>query len=73
MPINISIMNIFFNTSNINTLLSLGYMVDAATNLEEGSIASQECVDEYRKELIDQNIGTYQVSIPRTVKKIGNM
>ena len=47
-------------------------MVDAATNLEEGSIASQECVDEYRKELIDQNIGTYQVSIPRTVKKIGN-
>lgn len=48
-------------------------MVDAATNLEEGSIASQERVDEYRKELIDQNIGTYQVSIPRTVKKIGNM
>ena len=62
-----------FNTDNIEILRSLGYAVDVATNFKEGSITSQERVDEYRQELKEQRIGTYQVPIPRSIKKVGNI
>lgn len=59
-----------FNTDNINILRSLGYSVDVATNFEDGSITSQERVNEYRKELKEQGIGTYQIPIPRSLKRV---
>lgn len=62
-----------FNTDNIRVLRSLGYSVDVAANFEEGSITSQERVNEYREELRAQNIGTYQIPIPRSIKKVGNI
>lgn len=58
-----------FNTDNTNILLSLGYKVDVATNFEEGSITSQERVNEYREELNKQGIDTFQIPIPRSIKK----
>lgn len=59
-----------FNTDNIEILCSLGYSVDVAANFKEGSITSQERVNEYRKELKDQGTGTYQIPIPRSVKRV---
>lgn len=62
-----------FNADNIRILQSLGYAVDVATNFEEGSITSQERVNEYREELKKLNIGTFQIPIPRSISKIGNI
>ena len=62
-----------FNADNIKILRSLGYSVDVATNFEEGSITSQARVDEYRNELKQQGIRTFQIPIPRSIKKIGNI
>lgn len=62
-----------FNADNIRILQSLGYAVDVATNFEEGSITSQERVNEYREELKKQNIGTFQIPIPRSITKISNI
>ncbi|MEY8375976.1 glycosyltransferase family 4 protein [Lachnospiraceae bacterium 56-18] len=62
-----------FNTDNINILRLHGYTVDVATNFKKGSITSQDRVDEYRNELKDQGIGTYQIPIPRSIKKINNI
>ena len=62
-----------FNTDNIRILHSLGFVVDVAANFEEGSITSQERVDEYREELKKQGIGVFQVPIPRSISKISNI
>ena len=62
-----------FNADNIKILRSLGYSVDVATNFEEGSITSQARVDEYRNELNQQGVRTFQIPIPRSIKKIGNI
>ena len=62
-----------FNADNIRILQSLGYAVDVATNFEEGSITSQERVNEYREELKKKNIGTFQIPIPRAISKIRNI
>lgn len=59
-----------FNMDNINILCSLGYSVDVATNFKEGSITSQDRVNDYRKELKEQGIGTYQIPIPRSIKRV---
>lgn len=62
-----------FNTDNIRILHSLGFVVDVAANFEEGSITSQERVDEYREELKKQGINVFQVPIPRSISKISNI
>lgn len=62
-----------FNTDNINILRSLGYSVDVAANFEEGSITSQNRVNKYRKELKEQGIGTYQIPIPRSLKRVNGI
>lgn len=59
-----------FNRDNIRILQELGYRVDVATNFEEGSITSQEHVDNYRKELAEQGIDAYQIPIPRSPKRV---
>ena len=62
-----------FNTDNIRILHSLGFVVDVAANFEEGSITSQERVDEYCEELKKQGISVFQVPIPRSISKISNI
>ena len=62
-----------FNADNIKILHLLGYKVDVATNFKEGSITSQARVNEYRNELKEQGIETYQIPIPRSIKKITNI
>lgn len=62
-----------FNTDNIKILQSLGYEVDVAANFKEGSITSKDRVNEYKDELKQQGIGIYQVPIPRSVKRIGDI
>lgn len=59
-----------FNADNINILIDLGYQVDVACNFKEGSITSQERVDEYKKELEERGIGTYQIPIPRSISRV---
>lgn len=59
-----------FNADNINILRDLGYQVDVACNFKEGSITSQDRVDEYKKELNEQGINTYQIPIPRSISRI---
>lgn len=59
-----------FNADNIKILRELGYKVDVACNFEEGSITSQERVDEYKKELNEQEISTYQIPIPRSISRL---
>lgn len=59
-----------FNMDNIKILKDLGYKVDVACNFEEGSITSQEMVNEFRKELEENGIHTYQLPIPRSVSKV---
>lgn len=62
-----------FNADNINILVDLGYQVDVSSNFENGSITSQERVDEYKQELIDRGINVYHTPIPRSISKIGDM
>lgn len=59
-----------FNMDNIKILKDLGYKVDVACNFEEGSITSQERVNEFRKQLEENGIHTYQLPIPRSVSKV---
>ena len=56
-----------FNMSNIKILNDLGYSVDVAANFDFGSITSQERVDEFKQELIDDGITVYNIRIPRRV------
>lgn len=62
-----------FNRDNIELLGNLGYKVDVAANFEEGSITSQERVDQYKKELNSNGIDVYHVDIPRSIFKIKNI
>ncbi len=59
-----------FNADNINILLELGYHIDVATNFEFGSITSQERVNEYKLELKNRGIDSYQVPIPRSLSMV---
>lgn len=59
-----------FNMENIKILQSLGYHVDVACNFEEGSITSKERVEEFKRELGNAGIKTFQIPIPRSIKKI---
>ena len=40
-----------FNMDNIQILQDLGYEVEVACNFKEGSITSQERIEEFKKEL----------------------
>lgn len=62
-----------FNMNNIKILKELGYEVDVACNFEDGSITSDERVSEFRKELIELGIKTYNIPIPRNVNKFNDI
>lgn len=58
-----------FNKDNIKILRDLGYKVDVAANFQEGSITSQERVNDFRNELKDLNIDSYDIPVPRDISK----
>lgn len=62
-----------FNTDNIRILRELGYDVDVAANFQEGSITSQERVNEYKCELEKSGIGVSDVPIPRSIFHVGEI
>ena len=62
-----------FNMGNINILKEMGYQVDVACNFEFGSSTSQERVNIFRQELIQNNIKPYHLPIPRDIKKLKKM
>lgn len=62
-----------FNMDNIAIQKKLLYQVDVATNFAFGSITDQDRVNEFRKELEDANINTYQIPIPRSLLKVGGI
>lgn len=62
-----------FNMDNISILKKLGYQVDVACNFKNGSITSQERVDEFRAELESDNIKTYHINIPRQITAVADI
>lgn len=62
-----------FNMDNINILQELGYTVDVACNFDEGSITSDERVEEFKQELEKRGIKCFNIPIPRDVKKINEI
>lgn len=48
----------------------MGYVVDVAANFDFGSITSQERVDKFKQELIDNNITVHNIRIPRKITDI---
>lgn len=56
-----------FNRDNIEILEGLGYSVDIAANFEEGSITSQDRVEQYRKELEEAGKSVFDIPFPRSI------
>ncbi|WP_181996153.1 glycosyltransferase [Bacteroides intestinalis] len=58
---------------NIRILKDFGCKVDVAANFQEGSITSQKRVDEFKNELIGQNINVLDVLILRNIFQISKI
>ena len=56
-----------FNRENISLLQTMGYEVDVACNFEVGNTSSEERVKRFRQELQKQEVGTFQLPIPRKI------
>ena len=59
-----------FNMENINILKNMGCNVDVAANFQNGSITSQQRVNEFKKELDTQGINVIDIPIPRSIFSI---
>ena len=62
-----------FNRDNIEILQNLGCTVDVAANFKEGSITSQQRVDEYKNELVEQGIDVIDIPIPRSIFQLSKI
>lgn len=62
-----------FNTENIAILKRLGCKVDVAANFREGSITSQQRVNEYKEELGEQQIEVIEIPVPRSIFQVSNI
>ena len=62
-----------FNMDNIEILKELGYQVDVACNFNFGSITSDSRVNEFKEELANAGIGTFNIPIPRSIFKINKI
>ena len=62
-----------FNMDNIEILKELGYQVDVACNFDFGSITSDSRVNEFKEELVNNGIGTFNIPIPRSIFKINKI
>lgn len=56
-----------FNAENIDILEDIGCYIEVAANFQEGSITSQQRVDEYKNELLQRGIVVHDVPIPRNI------
>lgn len=62
-----------FNMDNIHILQSLGFQVDVACNFKNGSITSNERVEELKKELRELGVNIHDIPIPRSMFKINDI
>ena len=62
-----------FNKDNLLVLEELGAKIDVCSNFQNGSITSQERVNEYRQELTDRGIEVIDLPCPRSIGKIGDI
>lgn len=56
-----------FNMENIKILLDLGYKVDVACNMEQGSSISAEKIDAMKQELEQLGVECIHVPVPRSI------
>lgn len=59
-----------FNMENIGLLLSLGYEVDVACNMEQGSSITDEKIAAMRQTLEEMGVRIYHIPIPRKVSAL---
>ena len=59
-----------FNKDNLLILEKLGVKIDVAANFQEGSITSQERVNEFRQELVCRDIEVIDIPCPRSIFRI---
>lgn len=62
-----------FNKDNILVLEKLNVSIDVAANFQNGSITSQDRVNEYKKELQTKNIEVIDIPCPRSVFRVGDI
>lgn len=62
-----------FNMDNIHILQSLGFQVDVACNFKNGSITSNERVEELKKELRELGVNIHDIPILRSMFKINDI
>lgn len=62
-----------FNKDNLLVLEELGANIDVCSNFQNGSITSQERVNEYRQELTERGIEVIDLPCPRSIGKIGDI
>ena len=62
-----------FNKDNLLVLEELGVKIDVCSNFQNGSITSQERVNEYRHELTERGIEVIDLPCPRNIGKIGDI
>lgn len=62
-----------FNKDNILILEDIGAKVDVAANFQNGSITSQERVDQFKSELLDKGIDVIDYPCPRSILKFGDI
>lgn len=62
-----------FNKDNLLVLEELGTRIDVCSNFKNGSITSQERVDEYRQELTERGIEVIDLPCPRSIGKISDI
>lgn len=62
-----------FNMGNIRLLLSMGYEVDVACNMLQGSSISAEKIAAMEEELGSIGVKTYHIPIPRKITALGDI
>ncbi len=62
-----------FNMENIRILKKLDCKVDVACNIEQGSMISQERIENFKQKLKDGNHEFYQLPVPRSITSIGSI
>ena len=62
-----------FNMENIKILQELGYTVEVAANFDFGNTSSQNRVNEFKNELMDKNVKSYNVLFNRNIFSLSNV
>lgn len=62
-----------FNRRNIKILQAMGYEVHIACNFDEGNVTSQEQVNKFHQEMINQGVICNNIPFPRRVSAINSI